>query len=381
MISKNYLFNFRDEINKIDKKIIQLLSKRQLIAITIAKEKISTAQPIRDIEREKNLLKIVLKLAKTYNLNINFINKIFKLIIDNSVSIQKTVLKNISITKKNNIPTVSFLGPKGSYSYIAMHKYAKKHFKEFQENQCDNFKNIIKFTEEKKHHYAILPIENTSSGAIDEVYNLLNNTTLSIIDEINLPINHCLLSLSGTSLKNIKKIYSHPQPFQQCSQFIDQFPNWKIKYTSSSAEAMKKIFEMQKNNVAALGSDMGSQIYNLQILLRNISNRQYNITRFIILSHQFIQSIKLLFGKITVSFITEKKSDDLINIIEILQKNNLMMKQLHSKPLYQAPQKKIFYIDILMSLKSLSIKDLLSQLSQINKSLKILGYYKSNTLI
>ena len=313
-----------------------------------------------------------------YNLNINFINQIFKLIIEDSVLIQKKILNNHSIPKNNNVPTFNFLGPKGSYSYIAMHKYAKQHFKKFKENQCSSFKDVIEMTEEKNTHYAILPIENTSSGPINEVYNILNNTNLFMIDEIYLQINHCLLTTLDTSLKNIKIVYSHPQPFQQCSKFINHFPNWNMKYTSSSAEAMKKISKIKKNNIAALGSEIGSQLYNLKILLHNISNQQYNITRFIILNNTLVQSSNLLSYKTTLSFMSTNKSNDLINILLIFKENKLIMQRLIIIPLNKTTQQKMFYIDVLEHLKSFSMKNALVQLRQMNQSLKILGCYQSN---
>ncbi|MCE1631317.1 bifunctional chorismate mutase/prephenate dehydratase, partial [Enterobacter hormaechei] len=103
----------------------------------------------------------------------------------------------------------------------------------------------------------MLPIENTSSGSINDVYDLLQHTNLSIVGEITIPINHCLLVATDTTLSESKTVYSHPQPFQQCSQYINQFPHWKIKFCESTAAAMQKVAEQNSPEIAALGSEAG----------------------------------------------------------------------------------------------------------------------------
>jgi hypothetical protein len=86
-----------------------------------------------------------------------------------------------------------------------------------------------------------VPIENTSSGAINDVYDLLQHTSLSLVGELTIPIDHCVLVSGSTDLSNIETVYSHPQPFQQCSQFLNRYPNWKIEYTESTSAAMEKV--------------------------------------------------------------------------------------------------------------------------------------------
>jgi chorismate mutase/prephenate dehydratase len=87
----------------------------------------------------------------------------------------------------------------------------------------------------------VVPIENTSSGAINDVYDLLQHTSLSLVGELTIPIDHCVLVSGSTDLNTIETVYSHPQPFQQCSQFLNRYPNWKIEYTESTSAAMEKV--------------------------------------------------------------------------------------------------------------------------------------------
>ncbi|CAL4043458.1 chorismate mutase [Buchnera aphidicola] len=377
MIYKNSLLYLRDKINLIDQELIKIFSERQKIIKKIAEEKKNTSQPIRDIEREILLLKTAINLGEKFNLDAKFIKNIFKIIIQYSVSTQKKIIE-----KKNNFsPTIfSFLGPKGSYSHIAVKKYNKKKHEKVKEKECISFKETIQLVENKKSDFAILPIENISSGSINEVYDLLQNTHLSIIGEIYIPINHCLLALPHTTLKNIEKIYSHTQPFQQCNIFMQKFPNWKIRYTLSSADAMHRVAKIKKNNIAAIGSEKGGRYYKLKVLLHNISNQKNNITRFIILSNNPINISEDQPAKTTLSLKIRKKVGSLLKVLLILQEHNLIIKKLESRPIYNYPWEEIFFIDILINLHSPLMQNAITKLRNITTYLKILGCYQYESL-
>lgn len=373
MIYKNHLLYLRNKINLIDQKLIKTFAKRQSIIKKIAIEKNNTSQPIRDVTREKLLLKEVTNLGEKLNLNIDFIKNIFTLIIEYSVSTQIKILE-----KKNNFfPTVfSFLGPKGSYSHIAVMN-CKKIYKKIKEKTCSSFTEIIKSVENKQSNFAVLPIENTSSGSINEVYDLLKNTDLFIVGETYIPINHCLLAIPNTNLKNITKIYSHAQPFQQCSNFLKKFPDWQIRHTLSSADAIQHVAKIRKKNIAALGSETGGKYHKLQVLLKNISNQKNNITRFLILGNSPINILEKKPIKTTLLLKIGKKIGSLLEILSILKEHNLIMTKLESRPIYDHPWEEIFYIDILMQKKSSLTASALTKLNNITKSLKILGYYQN----
>ena len=377
MIHKNSLLYLRNKINLIDQELIKIFSRRQSIVKKIASEKKNTSQPVRDLEREKILLKEVTNLGEKLNLNSDFIKNIFTLIIEYSVSTQKKILE-----KKNNfIPTTfSFLGPKGSYSHIAVKKYSKKYFKKIKEKTCINFKETIQSVENKNSDFAILPIENTSSGAINEVYDLLQYTNLSIVGETYIPINHCLLVQPNTHLKNIEKIYSHSQPIQQCSLFIQKFPHWKVRYTSSSSDAMKYVATVKKNNIAALGDENGRKYYKLHVLLRKIANQKKNITRFIVLGNSPIEILEKNTVKTTLLLTTRKKIGSLLEVLLIFQEYNLIMQKLESRPIHDHPWDEVFYIDILIHKNSSIMQNALTKLRKITTSLKILGCYQHESL-
>lgn len=142
---------------------------------------------------------------------------------------------------------IAFLGPKGSYSYIATMKYASYYFNnQIIECSCKNFSDILNLVEHRHAEYGVLPIENSNSGLINEVCDLLLDTQLMLIKDITIPIRHYILTKHITTLKQIQIIYSHPQPVQQCSKFLNNFSKWKIIFCESSAVAIKTVAHLNQ---------------------------------------------------------------------------------------------------------------------------------------
>ncbi|AWH90404.1 chorismate mutase [Buchnera aphidicola (Melanaphis sacchari)] len=374
MQSKNDLLHFRSEINTIDTNIVKLLAKRKKLVLNIAQSKIKNNKPIRDKKREESLLNELTKLGKKNHLNPSYIKNLFELIIEESVLIQTKMLqKNYHYESKNTPNTnFSFLGPKGSYSHIAMLQYIKKSKIQYTEKEFFNFEEIVFSVENNISDYAILPIENSCSGLIDEAVNLLEKTNLFIIGEIKISINHCLVATKNTKVNNIKNVYSHPQPFKQCSNFINRFPQWKIQYSKSTSSAMKKIVRLNSNTNAAIGNEISAKIYGLKILLKNLSNKENNTTRFIVLSKQPIQFSLKIPTKTTLIF---KSKYNLKNIFNKLNEKKIKIYEMNNK------LEKTFFIDIKDNILSNIAQNTIIEINKISNFLKILGCYATGNII
>jgi chorismate mutase/prephenate dehydratase len=327
------------------------------------------------------MLENLIILGKKNHLAPEYITQLFQLIIEESVYTQKKLLKKFCCDNKLTLSSFSFLGPKGSYSHIAACKYADRNFKKCITNECSTFEEVILSVENNQSDYAILPIENTCSGFIHEVFDLLKNTNLFIIGEINIFINHCLLGIKKIELQEIKTVYSHPQPFQQCSNFIQKFPEWKIKYTKSTADAMKNIVKYNNVTNAALGSEIGSKIYGLNILSKNLANQEKNITRFILLHRNPIKVSEKIPTKTTLIFSTGQESGALAEVLLILKEKKLIMKKLSSQTVYKNPSEEIFYIDVQVNLLSKTMQKALKEMKKNTKFIKILGCYPSENIV
>ncbi|HDL7733544.1 bifunctional chorismate mutase/prephenate dehydratase [Yersinia enterocolitica] len=380
-MTDNPLLVLRERISALDLKLLALLAERRELAVDVAKAKQLHHRPIRDKERERDLLDALITAAKPYDLDGFYITRLFQLIIEDSVLTQQALLQHQLNQTAQHSARIAFLGPKGSYSHLAARQYAARHFEQLIECGCQKFQDIFTQVETGQADYAVLPIENTSSGSINDVYDLLQHTSLSIVGEITNPIDHCVLVATETDLSQIKIVYSHPQPFQQCSQFINRFPHWKIEYCESTAAAMEKVAQLNSPHAAALGSEAGGALYNLQVLEHNLANQQQNITRFIILARKAIDVSDQLPAKTTLIMATGQQSGALVEALLVLRDHGIIMTKLESRPINGNPWEEMFYIDVQANLRSESMQKALADLTPITRSLKVLGCYPSENVV
>lgn len=293
-MNNSSLPELREQIDALDLELLSLLAKRRVLAIDVARSKIGLRRQIRDKERESDLLERLVIAGKKLALDRSYITRIFQMIIEDSVLTQQKVLQQETSSNLQQvddssvrIARIAFLGPEGSYSHLAAKQYSASHSDQMVvECSCRTFADVLQLVEAGKVDYAILPIENSYSGSISDVYRLLQRINLPVVKEIMVPIEHCILASINSPLDQIKTIYSHPQPFQQCSKFLINFPQWKIEYCESTSVAMKKVAQLNHPTAAALGSRQGSVIYGLQVLKYDIANQRQNTTRFIVLSNK-----------------------------------------------------------------------------------------------
>ncbi|MGP1112604.1 bifunctional chorismate mutase/prephenate dehydratase [Serratia sp. CY54717] len=380
-MTDNPLLVLRERISALDLKLLALLAERRELAIEVGKTKLHSHRPIRDKERERDLLDALIAAAKPYDLDGFYVTRLFQLIIEDSVLTQQALLQHQLNPVSQHSARIAFLGPKGSYSHLAARQYAARHFDRLIECGCQKFQDIFAQVETGQADYAILPIENTSSGSINEVYDLLQHTSLSIVGELTNPINHCVLVAGDSDLGQIETVYSHPQPFQQCSQFLNRFPHWKIEYTESTAAAMEKVAKLNSPKVAALGSEAGGALYGLQVLEHNLANQQQNITRFIVLARKAIDVSEQVPAKTTLIMATGQQSGALVEALLVLRDNGIIMTKLESRPINGNPWEEMFYIDVQANLRADAMQKALRDLAPITRSLKVLGCYPSDTVV
>ncbi len=381
MTEENPLLALRDKISALDEQLLALLAERRGLAVEVGKAKLTSHRPVRDIDRERALLERLIQLGKTHQLDAHYITRLFHLIIEDSVLTQQALLQQHLNKTNPHSARIAFLGPKGSYSHLAARQYAARHFAQFIESGCAKFADIFNQVETGQADYAVVPIENTSSGSINDVYDLLQHTSLSIVGEMTVTIDHCLLVSATTDVNKIKTVYSHPQPFQQCSQFINRYPHWKIEYTESTSAAMEKVAQSASGEVAALGSEAGGALYGLQVLERIQANQTQNFTRFVVLARKAVDVSEQVPAKTTLLIATGQQAGALVEALLVLRNHNLIMTKLESRPIYGNPWEEMFYLDIQANLESRAMQDALKELAAITRSMKVLGCYPSENVV
>lgn len=370
------LTKIREKITALDQELLSLFAQRRSLTLNVAKSKAHQVRPVRDQQREQELLIRLIKQGKEYGLDAHYVTSVFQTIIEDSVLNQQAYLQTLA-NPNIEMPTVSvaFLGDKGSYSYLASHRYFSRRAEKIIEYGCQNFAEIMQQVESGLVDYGMLPIENTSSGSINEVYDLLQHTNLSIVGEITQPIEHCLLTAVNTSLDQIKTIYAHGQPFTQCSNFLDKQGSMRIEYCESTADAMAKVYELQDPSVAVIGSEEGGHLYQLHALEKSIANQSENHSRFILVARKPVDVAEQIPAKTAIILATGQKPGALVECLVVLKDKGINMCKLESRPIQGRPWEEMFYIDVEANIKHIALQEAINEITPMTNFIKVLGCY------
>ncbi|BEI24012.1 prephenate dehydratase [Vibrio fluvialis] len=383
MTDKQYsLEEIRLRLNELDDQLLSLFSERRKLSIEVAKSKVETSKPVRDAAREQQLLVKLIHAGKDkYQLDAQYITKLFHTIIEDSVLLQQAYLQNLANPQSRKpLARVAFLGSKGSYSHLATREYFSRKNTELIELNCEQFKEVTRTVESGHADYGVLPIENTSSGSINEVYDLLQHTTLYIVGEITQPIEHCLVATKDIRLEDLKVLYSHPQPHQQCSEFLSRLKGVKLETCASTADAMKKVQELNRTDVAAIGNASSGKLYGLQAIQGNIANQTENHTRFIVVARKPVEVSPQIPAKTTLIMSTSQEAGSLVSTLLVLQRYGINMTKLESRPIMGNPWEEMFYVDLEAHLDSEEMQQALVELTHLTRHLKVLGCYPSENV-
>ncbi len=371
----------REQITSLDNDLLQLLAKRRALSLEVARSKEVDVRPIRDTKREKELLARLIKQGREKGLDAHYVLSLYQSIIEDSVLSQQAYLHgraNPQAQKQQYC--IAYLGARGSYSYLAADRYCQRRQVEMLDLGCQSFDEIVHAVESGHADYGFLPIENTSSGSINEVYDVLQHTSLSIVGETTIEVGHCLLAKESTNLKEIKTVYAHPQPISQCSRYLSQHPEFKLEYCASSAEAMEKVLEANSKDVAAIGSAEGGALYQLEAIEKGLANQSINQSRFIVVARKSVAVPSQLPAKCTLIMATGQKPGALVEALLVLKAHNLNMSKLESRPIPGTPWEEMFYLDIDANLDSQAMQSALVELERITRFIKVLGCYPCETV-
>ncbi|MFI3245384.1 MAG: chorismate mutase [Ferrimonas sp.] len=371
------LLPLRQQISTLDGQLLSLLAQRRQLSLQVVQAKAEHQAPVRDPMREQQLLGQLISHGRQLGLEGQYISRLYQLIFEDSVRRQHAWLQEQQNPNCNQQVRVAYLGAPGSYSHIAAHHYFERRARQVIEVAQSTFDGIFAAVENGEADVAILPVENTSSGAINEVFDLLQHTPLSIIGETTETIAHCLLMPSGREKAAIKTIYAHPQVHTQCSGYLSQYA-WHARHCSSSAEAMT--LAQQDPNGAAIGCERGGQFYQLQAVEHGLANQQQNESRFLVLAKD-PQSVPLnLPAKTTLLIATSQQPGALVDALTVLKTHQLTMTKLVSRPIYGKPWEEMFYLDIAANQASEQMQQALAELAKITRYLKVLGSYPSDVI-
>ncbi|MGL5396055.1 MAG: chorismate mutase, partial [Shewanella sp.] len=371
----------REQITQLDNDLLSLLAERRRLSLEVARSKEVDVRPIRDTQREKELLARLVTAGREKGLDAHYVISLYQSIIEDSVLNQQAYLHGRANpeTQKQQY-CIAYLGARGSYSYLAASRYCQRRQVEMLDLGCQSFDEIVQAVESGHADYGFLPIENTSSGSINEVYDVLQHTSLSIVGETTIEVSHCLLGKPGSKLSEIKTVYAHPQPISQCSRYLSQHKALRLEYCSSSAEAMEKVNQSPDNSAAAIGSAEGGALYQLESIESGLANQKINQSRFIVVARKAVAVPEQLPAKTTLIMATGQKAGALVEALLVLKAHQLNMSKLESRPIPGTPWEEMFYLDIDANISSEEMQQGLKQLERITRFIKVLGCYPCETV-
>lgn len=371
----------RTDITATDEQLLKLMARRQELTKAVAENKIKNHKNVRDTVREEELLVTLVKKGQQLGLSPQYVKNVFHLIIEDSVLNQQALLtQHANPNNTANVNKVAFLGSKGSYSNLATHKYFSRRPGQLMEIGCHGFAEIIEKVESGEADYAVLPIENTTSGSINDVYDQLQHSNIAIVGELTLPVKHALLTKDEKNLSNIKTLYGHPQVFIQCSQFIDTLGKVTKHACDSTSHAMKQVSASDRFDIAAIGSTEGGALYELNSIQDNIANQKENHSRFIVIAKEPTLVPLQIPAKTTFVMSTVQKPGALVEALIVLRENNINMTKLESRPITGNPWEEMFYIDVDGNIEDGPMETALEELRNMTRNLKILGCYPSEDI-
>lgn len=370
----------RNEIDRIDKQIVALFEERMSIANDVAEYKIKTGKKVLDKEREIEKLRALQALASN-DFNKHGISELFTQIMSMSRKYQyglmsnqkhELPLKEIESLRTGEKLKVVCFGVKGSYTEQAMEEYFGTDIESFH---APTFKEIMEVIKDGKADYGVLPIENTSTGGITDIYDLLVEYDNYIVGEHVVKVQQALLGLPEAKLEDIRNVYSHPQALMQCSKFLSNHPKINPIECLSTSDSAKKVFEDGDKTQGAIASIRAAKCYNLKILKESINDENTNSTRFIIITKkkEFIKDA----NKISICFELPHESGSLYNMLSHFIYNNLNMTKIESRPLEGRTFEYRFFVDFAGNLKDPSVKNALLGIEEEAIGCRILGNYKT----
>ncbi len=374
------LDEIRQGIDEVDTKLTELFVKRMKLAEEVAVYKKANGMRIFDKTRERSVRNKIAKLAGEdmsdyadvlYNSIFDISRAYQHQIIGSESKLAEKIDKAISDTPEifPRRAVVACQGVEGSYSQLACDRL----FTNPDIMYMNDFAGVFRAVELGLCKYGVLPIENSTAGSVNEVYDLMKKHSFYIVKGIKLKVSHHLLSKKNTSLENIKEIFSKDIALEQCSDYLSRLKGVKLTVCENTAKAAQMVADSDRNDIAAVSSGNCANLYGLKTLDDHIQNSDANYTRFICIS----KNLEIYPGsdKISMMFSIDHKPGALYNVISRFASLGLNLTKLESRPIPGSDFEFLFYFDINADVHEASVKKLLLEFDDEFDKFNYLGSY------
>lgn len=373
------LEELRGQLDVVDDQIVKLYEERMKICEQVGEYKVEAGRKVFDRVREKEKLQNVASKVSS-DFDKKGIQELYQQLMSMSRKLQyQQLVKAGAIGRLPFIEIdslgvekarVVFQGMEGAYGQAAMKTYFGEDCNSYS---VRTFRDAMEAIEEGAADYAVLPIENSTAGAVNEVYDLLVEFENYIVGETIIPIKNTLSGLPGTDISEIERVYSKAEALMQASHFLGEHGDWQQISVANTALAAKKILEDQDKHQAAVCSAYAASVYGLSVLADSINDEKNNSTRFIVITNQkvFLKDAK----KISICLELPHESSSLYHLLSHFAYNDLNMTKIESRPMEGKSWEYRFFIDFEGNLADPAVKNAIRGLREEGRNLRILGNY------
>ena len=374
------LSDYRTEIDRIDRQLTQLFAQRMEVSADIGAYKKEHGLPVLDPARErKKLLDIAEQTPEELKeYAVSLYSLLFELSrsYQNRLSAGETPLTQSIRAAIDDTPqlfperaSVACQGVEGAYSQLACDKL----FRLSNVLYFSNFEAVFSAIEKGLCRYGVIPVENSTAGSVNAVYDLMMHHNFRIVRSIRLKVDHNLLVKPGTRREDIREIYSHQQAISQCSAFLAQFPNAKVIPCENTAAAAKMVASSDRNDLAALSSRACMKLYGLECLQSSVQDQDNNYTRFVCIS----KNLEIYPGadRTSIMAVLPHEPGSLYKLLSLFYALGINLNKLESRPIPGRDFEFMFYFDLETSVYSPRFLQLMGELPSLCEEFSYLGSY------
>lgn len=375
------LSDYRKEIDSIDDEICRLFTQRMHVVNNIGEFKRNNDVPVSNSSREREVLTRISKqlpedledFGRVLYRSMFDISKAYEAMYKEKDSPLYKAISGLINADPAPFPkraVVACQGREGAYSEIA----AEKLFEVPEIMFNSSFEGVIRMVTDGLCEYGILPIENSTAGSVNEIYDLLIKYNVHIVRSTRVRVDHQLLAAKGAKLKDIKTIYSHPQAIGQCSHYLNKLQGVEVIPFDNTAMAAQKVAKDETRTSASISSKSCIDLYNMEVLGRDIQNFDSNHTRFICIA----KNARIYPGanRTSIMMVVSHKPGTLFSVLSKFNATGANLVKLESRPIPGRDFEFMFYFDIELSIYDKKFASLISELDHCGEQFKYFGTYQ-----
>jgi len=371
--SADRLDDLRSAIDRTDRELVDVLARRLALVDRVAGAKSAGPESIRDRDREDELLARAESQAREAGVSAVLVRNVLEDVIAHGLLRQAAHVSGLE--RGGAAVRVAFQGAPWAYSHIAAQAYLAGRGLEGEYEGHRTFAQAAAALRAGDADLAVLPIENTTAGSINQVYNLLRTEELHIIGEEVVRVDHCLAAPAEVPLSSLRRVLSHPQALEQCAGFLATLPQAEPVTWFDTAEAMAAVATSGDRTMAAIGSRTAAEAHGLAILRRGIADQEQNWTRFIVLARDPVRFDPRVPCKTSLILVTRHEPGALLRCLSVMSNNGLQLTKLESRPRPGRPWEYMFFIDVEGNVADEAVAAALDLLKSEALYLKLLGSY------